>query len=221
MMTCSDLDSIPTSLPCSKVTVGGDAIIDPSVTECYRDDVGIFRVPVIMNKSNPKDSYEITIQIDMDNVEATVKPVTAYLVMGYWGCYPCQLDGSSVTPLFTQILEMTGKNTIMGERPDSVDIVFALNEDDWNREVSRNHVEGEDADFRESGCGYTFILTCYDNTKIGDITNRVGFLQNAAFNPFVITIRGIEYVGLVSKNCELPSGDPVGGKYVAQLVDAD
>ena len=77
---------------------------------------------------------------------------------------------------------------------------------DWNAAVEAYGITGDDADIYENGCGYTFFITCWDDTEIGAITNELSIPQNAAFNPFVITINGVEYRGVVSKNCEFPSG---------------
>lgn len=201
--TASDPSTIPASIPYSKIQIGGDADLNTDAEECV-GALGIFAIPVRMKKG-AKDSYEITIKIDAGNEDINVKPVTAYFMSGYWGCYPCQL-GDSTTPTADQITGMYGRHVLTGAKVDSVSCTFALDERDWSIEVQKNGITGEDADMEESGCGYEFFVTCWDDTTIGAITNEINIPQNAAFKPFTITINGIEYSGVVSKNCDLPSG---------------
>lgn len=201
--TASDPSTIPTSIPYSNIQIGGDADLNTDAEECV-GSLGIFAIPVRMKKG-AKDSYEITIKIDAGNEDINVKPVTAYFMSGYWGCYPCQL-GDSTTPTADQITGMYGRNVLTGAKVGSVSCTFALDERDWSIEVQKNEITGEDADMEESGCGYEFFVTCWDDTTIGTIMNESNIPQNAAFKPFTITINGIEYSGVVSKNCDLPSG---------------
>lgn len=199
----ADSSTFPASIPYSQIQIGGDAVLNTDAEECV-GSLGVFSIPVRMKKG-AKDSYEITIQINAGNQDINVKPVPAYFMSGYWGCYPCNLTGAT-EPSADQIENMYGINVLTGAKVSPISCTFALDERDWTVETQKNGVTGDDADIYENGCGYTFFITCWDDTEVGTITNELSIPQNAAFNPFVITINGVEYRGVVSKNCEFPSG---------------
>ena len=203
-MIGEDPSAIPTAIPYSNIEIGGDAVLNTNEENCI-GSLGIFAIPVRMKKG-AKDSYEITIRITAGNQDTEVKPVTAYFMSGYWGCYPCQLNNGATEPTAAQIVNMYDRHVLVGAKANSVSCTFALDVRNWHNEVQANGVTGDDADIEESGCGYEFFITCWDNTTIGTITNEANIPQNTAFKPFVITINGVEYSGVVSKNCDLPSG---------------
>ena len=195
---------VPDSIPYSAIEVGGDAVLNTEDENCVIRNSNAF-IPIRM-VPKADGAYMVTIRINGENSDTQTKTIPANFMSGYWGCYPCQLNGGATEPSADQIVDMVGINVLTGAKVSSVSCTFELSRADWENGVEAFGVTGDDADFDESGCGYEFFITCWENTSVGQIMNQTNIPQNAAFRPFVITINGVEYSGVISKNCELPSG---------------
>ena len=204
LMPDNNETTIPERIPFSSVHISGDAVLNTEDEYCpvLHDSASI---PIRMVPKASGDYY-IDIQIDLGNSDTETKRIPAYFMSGYWGCYPCQLNNGATEPTADQIVNMVNLGVLTGSKVSSVSCTFGLSDLDWNAAVEAYGITGDDADIYENGCGYTFFITCWDDTEVGAITNELNIPQNAAFNPFVITINGVEYRGVVSKNCEFPSG---------------
>lgn len=199
-------DDIPSSIPLSDLVVGGDAVTTATSAISVSDNKAI--IPIRVTKTEGAESYSANVTLDSGNTDTGVKQVPIYFVPCYWGAYPCHLGGS-VTPSATQILEMADQHVILGTKfTGGVPITFALNEDNWDKEVLLNGITGDDADFVESGCGYCFFINSWGVGKSGiaSFTNPSGDNQLPAFDDFTLAINGVQYKGIVTAACSVPSG---------------
>ena len=149
--------------------------------------------------------------IDLDNSDTEVKTLPAYLMTGYYGCYPCQLGGLDA-PTEEQIRGMEGRNVFVGPKEDNVnngvvECRFAINMADWDKEVAANGITGDDADITENeeGGGKVFFITCWDGTDVTSIMSGP-IEQLPAFKPWSITLDGIQYSGVISKQTQYVTG---------------
>lgn len=203
---------IPEQIPLSSITVDGDAFINTDAE--YLEVVnGNAYLPVQMIKKASGDYY-INIKIDLDNSDTEVKTIPAYLMTGYYGCYPCQLGGLDA-PTEAQIHGMEGKNVFVGPKEDNVtdgvvECRFGINIHDWDKEVAANGITGDDADITENaqGGGKVFFITCWDGTDVTSIMSGP-IEQLGAFKPWTVTLDGIQYSGVISRETQYVTGSSV------------
>ena len=212
LMPDNNTVTIPEQIPVSSITVGGDAVINTNAE--YLDVVNATAyLPVQMIKKASGD-YFIDIKIDLDNSDTEVKTIPAYFMTGYYGCYPCQLGGLDA-PTEEQIHGMEGKNVFVGPKEDNVnngvvECRFGINMADWDKEVAANGITGDDADITENeeGGGKVFFITCWDGTDVTSIMSGP-IEQLPAFKPWTITLDGIQYSGVISRQTQYVTGSSV------------
>ncbi len=214
----------PGTIANDSVVITGDAVLvdDEDYVPVRIGGYYMVNIPIrrIGNTTNGTDTVTLSI-INNENVTETPKQTPTYLVMAYWGIYPCQF-GDTKAPSATQILEMENNNGMVSGIPTFIHPTtnattnglacdFVLSENDWNKEIEENNADSKPDEFDEedlnfnTGCGYEFLLYLWDNINGIDVINATNVLQNGLYKSFTVEINGLQYTGLVSKSCARPS----------------
>lgn len=113
--------------------------------------------------------------------------------VGYWGvCYPdARASNPSATPTAEEIMALTGKTEITGEKRN-IAVTFVMNDGDWQR------VAGDEADYFDAEGGRGFFITKEDADwgDVLEITQNGADVSNT-FGPFSIVIDGTTYSGYI------------------------